>query len=110
MRIFILLITLILGLSACDDTNLMTINQFQSEFKNKCEDALVLKSLPTEEVEKTCQCMVKLAAERWHTVEALNQSLIEEDRAPRGVIDYYEGVARITYRACNLNQLTSEKR
>ena len=51
--------------------------------------------------------MIKLAEKRWHTIDSLNKSLIEEDRAPRGVLDYYQGAARITYRACSLTHPSS---
>ena len=107
MKIVIFLIILSISLSGCENSALITINQFQNEFKGRCKSSIALHSISSDKVEKSCECMIELAEKRWHTIDSLNKSLIEEDRAPRGVLDYYQGAARITYRACSLTHPSS---
>jgi hypothetical protein len=77
-----------------------TITDFYADFDRNCKHEYFIREMKETEAQVICTCMMKEAINRWKSLGELEDSLIKEDRQPRGPTDFLRGASRITYRSC----------
>jgi len=76
------------------------VNDFYTDFDGNCKNEYFIRAMNETEAQLVCTCMMKEARNRWKSMGELQDSLIKEDRVPRGYADFLRGASRITYRSC----------
>lgn len=81
----------------------MTYDTFMVQFKQRCPEYYLVKTLPVVEQQAKCDCMLGQVMTRWPNMKRLEDAIYQLDRAPRGEGDFVPSAIRMTAQACNIH-------